>query len=62
MYQITIDNFFDNISDEYATVVDAIFWLGDNPPHDVYEQVKSEHLDTTLYITHKLKEKFPKLG
>ena len=49
--KITIDSFIEHISDPYETVIDAIFWLGDNAGHDVYGQTQSNHLDTTVYIT-----------
>ena len=47
----TLDSFLDKISNPIESVVDAIFWLGDNPGHNVYEQEVSNHLDNIKYIT-----------
>ncbi len=43
-------------------MIDAVFWLGDNPGHNVYEQKQSDHLNSLEYVTKKLKATFPRLG
>ena len=52
----------DNILDQSHTLVDSIFWLGDNPGHDVYDQEVSNHLDNVKIISKRLKEVMPHIG
>jgi Calcineurin-like phosphoesterase len=61
-HKATLDSFLDKITDPVQTVVDAIFWLGDNPGHDVYDQHEDDHLVNLAYITQKLAVSFPHIG
>jgi hypothetical protein len=56
----TLDNFID-----YAANIvnaDTIFWLGDNPSVNVWDEAIHNHLEPTQYISQRLKESLPSLG
>eukprot|EP01111_Echinosteliopsis_oligospora_P011657 TRINITY_DN3898_c0_g1_i1.p1 TRINITY_DN3898_c0_g1~~TRINITY_DN3898_c0_g1_i1.p1 ORF type:complete len:568 (-),score=132.38 TRINITY_DN3898_c0_g1_i1:24-1727(-) len=53
-----LDNLMSHLS-SLQPQPDFIFWTGDNPPHDVWQQTHATQLNNSLYITQLLQKAFP---
>jgi len=54
----TLENMLDHIANEVKP--DAIFWAGDNSPHNIWSLSNEEVTEYTIKVSQMLKEKFDK--
>ena len=42
--------------------MDFVIWLGDNSPHDIWEETDQDHLLMSYYLTEAIKVAYPNIG
>lgn len=61
-YQCDLNiNLLENLLDHWKTMdvkPDAVFWTGDNPPHDIWEQTREGQINNSAFLTQALQEAF----
>ncbi|EGC30266.1 hypothetical protein DICPUDRAFT_158024 [Dictyostelium purpureum] len=55
---LMVGSMFEFIENEFGNEIDMVFWTGDNPPHDIWEQTFDGQLNSSLLVTNLVKKYF----
>ncbi|KAN0022112.1 hypothetical protein ACTFIU_004280 [Dictyostelium citrinum] len=53
-----VESMFEFIDEQFGDEIDIVFWTGDNPPHDIWEQTYDSQINASQLVTNLVKKYF----